>query len=227
VRWKIEVERGSAAEMHDRSAESVSDMRPARTVRLLEPGAPALVLGSSQTEGIVDLGAARAAGVSVVRRRSGGGAVFVAAHHVVWVDLVVPRSDPLWDDDVGAASWWVGDCWAAALGSLGVSDPVTVWKDAMVRTEWSSLVCFAGLGAGEVLVGGAKAVGVSQRRTRSAALFQTALLLCWEPRRVLELLTLGGDQRERAAGELEHAAVGVGNHETQVVFDAVVAALPA
>ena len=39
-------------------------------------------------------------GVAVVRRRSGGGAVLLDPGGVVWVDVVVPRHDPRWDDDV-------------------------------------------------------------------------------------------------------------------------------
>ena len=36
----------------------------------------------------------------------------------------------------------------------------------MVETPWSELVCFAGVGPGEVLLGAGKLVGLSQRRTR-------------------------------------------------------------
>ena len=52
---------------------------------------------------------------------------------------------------------------------------------AMVRTAWSDRVCFAGIGAGEVIRDGAKLVGISQRRTRVAARFQCALYRTWRP----------------------------------------------
>jgi hypothetical protein len=50
-----------------------------------------------------------------------------------------------------------------------------------VRTPWSSTVCFEGLGPGEVVVGGRKAVGISQRRTRHWARLQAAVHLRWRP----------------------------------------------
>ena len=57
----------------------------------------------------------------------------------------------------------------------------TVHGPAPPATAWSKLVCFAGLGPGEVTVAGAKVVGMGQRRTRAGALFQCAALLEWAP----------------------------------------------
>ena len=129
----------------------------------------------------------RQAGVELVRRRSGGGAVLLVPGEVVWVDVVVPAGDPLWDDDVGRAAHWLGAAWARALG--GVRRPgATVHRGPMVRTPWSSLVCFAGLGPGEVQLGGRKVVGISQRRTRGWARFQCAVYLRWDPAALVALL---------------------------------------
>ena len=49
-----------------------------------------------------------------------------------------------------------------------------------MRTMIRSLVCFAGLGPGEVTVAGAKALGISQRRTRAGARFQCAVPRTWD-----------------------------------------------
>jgi lipoate-protein ligase A len=150
-----------------------------RTARTLSVTSPALVLGSSQAD-------VTAKSVDVVRRRSGGGAVLVAPGDVVWVDVFLPRGDALWHDDVGRAFWWLGDAWARALG---IGETV-VHRGAMVRTALSDLVCFAGLGPGEVTVAGAKVVGMAQRRTREGALFQCAVPLRWDPGAYAELLGL-------------------------------------
>jgi len=125
------------------------------------------------------------------------------------VDVVIPAGDPLWEPDVGRAFWWLGDVWMAALGDAGLPGG-QVWRGRLVRGPWSGRVCFAGLGAGEVTVGGAKVVGMAQRRSRAGALFQCAVPVVWEPARLLDLLAL--DDRERAAGlaRLAPAAVGVG-----------------
>jgi lipoate---protein ligase len=148
---------------------------------------PALVLGSSQRHEAVDEGALRAAGVELVRRRSGGGAVLLVPDEVVWVDLVVPSTDPLWDDDIGRATHWLGAAWVEALAACGLRG-AEVHRGPMVRGPWSALVCFAGLGPGEVLMGGRKAVGISQRRTRGWARFQCAAYRRWDPAPLVALL---------------------------------------
>jgi lipoate-protein ligase A len=210
--WVFEEVRGSAAVLHglDPLGEAGG-----RRVAVLEVERPALVLGSTQPDAIVDPGALGAAEVELVRRRSGGGAVLLVPGDALWVDVVLPRSDPLWDDDVGRATWWLGRAWAAALGELGL--PATVHESGLVRTRWSPLVCFAGWGPGEVAVGGRKAVGVASRRNRAGARFQCGLGRTWDPGPLLELLAL--DPRERAEGrrDLAAAAIGVDRSAGEVV----------
>ena len=207
--WTVERVRGHAAELHRASAELTIVGDAGRVLRVLDAEPPAIVLGSGQPETDVDLDAAAEAGVEVTRRRSGGGAVLVGADQVLWVDLLVPADDPLWRADIGHAAWWVGEAWAEALGAAGV-ESARVWKAAMKRTDWSSRVCFAGVAPGEVLIGDRKVVGVSQRRTRQAALFQTAVLLEWDPAHLVGLLSLEPVERSAAGVVLAGAAVGVG-----------------
>ena len=77
----------------------------------------------------------------------------------------------------------------------------------MQHTQWSRLVCFDGLGAGEVTVGGRKAVGISQRRTRGWARLQSSIHLA-EPRQEL-LATLLSPPRPTADELKPPAAVDV------------------
>jgi ABC-type uncharacterized transport system fused permease/ATPase subunit len=95
----------------------------------------------------------------------------------------------------------------------------------LVRTRWSPLVCFAGLGPGVVVVGGRKLVGLSQRRSRAGARFQCVLLRRWDPAELLALLALDGTTRTVAATELAEAATGSDRPFPDVV-DALVAHLP-
>lgn len=206
---------GSAADLHRSSGDLISS-GAARRIRILGADGPALVIGRGQPDTDVDRRAAQAAAVAVVRRPSGGSAVLVGPGEVLWVDVTVPVDDPLWCSDVGQAGWWLGECWAAALGDVGIAG-AEVWRGAMVRSAWSPLVCFAGLGPGEVTVGRAKVVGVAQRRTRLGALFQCAVPLGgqdpvqpWEPTGLLELLALSPDRRREAAVALAGAAGAVG-----------------
>ena len=184
MNFPVHRRRGTATEFHE------MDLPPERGVWVFEVERPALVLGSTQP-------AIDAAGVEIVRRRSGGGAVYLEPDRVLWVDVVVPRGDDRWDDDVGRSTYWIGDAWASAVGADAV-----VHRGPMVRTDWSDRVCFAGLGPGEVTVAGRKVVGISQRRTRAAARYQCVAYESWNPAPLAALLGLDVD--------IEASGVGVG-----------------
>lgn len=175
-----------------------------RQAWFLAPTGSALTLGSTQAVEAVDAELADRLGVAVARRRSGGGAVLVGPGEVIWFDVVIPRGDPLWHDDVGRAAWWLGELWQAALVDLGVVSEV--WRGPLRRDTLADAVCFGGLGAGEVSVNGRKLVGISQRRSRDQARLQSALLLRWPARLMVDLLRLG----PAAAADLAGRAVGVG-----------------
>ncbi len=91
VSMLVEWMRGSAERLHGRDL----DDRGGRRLWVLDPTAPAVVLGSTQSDDAVDRDAARRAGVDVVRRRSGGGAVWVSPGDPIWIDIVVPRDRSL------------------------------------------------------------------------------------------------------------------------------------
>jgi lipoate-protein ligase A len=173
--WAVERQAGPAAALHGRP---LPDPFTA-AVWVFEATAPALVLGSAQPEDGVDREAAAAAGIDVVRRHSGGGAVLLVPGEHLWVDVLLPAGDPRWHDDVGRAAHWVGDVWAAALADVGVD--AAVHRGPMQPSEWSRAVCFAGLGPGEVTAAGRKVVGISQRRSRAGARFQSVALARWDP----------------------------------------------
>jgi lipoate-protein ligase A len=142
---------------------------------------------------------------------------------MLWLDVVLPAGDPLWDDDVGRAAHWLGRVWAAALAELGMAGDVH--RGALVTTGWSRLVCFAGLGPGEVTSGGRKVVGISQRRSRAGARFQCAAVLRWDPAAMAALLALAPAERLRLAAELADA-VAVVPSDAARLRSALEAALP-
>jgi lipoate---protein ligase len=225
--WAVEHLGGTVRELHESSAALlVGTGEMGRLARILRPVDRAVVLGSTQALTSVDQDACASEGVDIVRRRSGGGAVLVEASSLLWVDLVVPAGDPLWCPDVGRAAWWVGEAWSEALSSAGVGG-TEVWKGPLVRNLWSSLVCFAGLGAGEVVsAAGQKVVGISQRRTRNGALFQCGCVLEWAPQRLLGLLALGPDERSAALDAVAGAALGAGPERAAALMAALAFVLP-
>ncbi len=156
---------------------------------------PTLVLGSTQEPGVVDAETAAGRGVEVRTRRSGGGAVLLRPGKVVWIDTWVPRGDPLWDDDVGRSALWVGRWWAGVLAP----SPTSVHRGRLLETRWSRLVCFAGVGPGEVVAGGRKVVGVAQWRGREGALTHSMAYLAVDWVDLVSLLAVGTAGTQLAA----------------------------
>ena len=196
----------SAAEFHDREVPDGDDV----LVWWFESSSPALILGSTQSEVLLNVDRCRERGVDVVKRRSGGGLVFVSSRHTLWVDVIVPRKHPAWKVDVGRASEWIGEVWLDALSpsSVDVVDrPLSIHRGGQEATTWSKLICFAGRGPGEIFDDrGRKVVGISQRRTRAWARFQCALSLRWEPSLFVDLIPDGP-----TIADVEHAGFDVGS----------------
>jgi lipoate-protein ligase A len=155
---------GSAADLHNRQI-------PGECGRLVwshRVDRPAIVLGSAQPQSQLLLETTTA--IEVVRRRSGGGVVLVRPDDT-WIDVLIGRNDQLWTDDVGQAFHWLGGVWEQAFGALGIT--ATMHTGPMQGREAGRVVCFAGLGPGELVdSGGVKLLGLSQRRTRNVARFQ-------------------------------------------------------
>lgn len=198
--WRVRHREGRAGELH------ALDLLGADSplVWVLEAVEPALVLGSAQPDGDVDRIAAARMGIEVVRRRSGGAAVLLQPGASSWIDVTLPRWHPRWTDDVRAASCWMGRAWSSALASHGVA--TTVSRAPMERTALGEVVCFADVGPGEVLLGGAKVVGVSQRRTRFGARFQCVAFHRWDAAMQAELLAPGLARVRRDERHLEQLA---------------------
>jgi lipoate-protein ligase A len=176
-------------------------------------------MGSSQPVTDVDADVADGEGITLVKRRSGGGAVWVHPHESVWIDVTISRTDPLWLDDISESMVWLGDVFVRALAP---------WVEATVRTEEfdsgrdGRTVCFASASPGEVFVGKSKLVGISQRRTREGARMQCVLYRTWNPLSWVHCLSdpaLRDRILQLRVTELRVAASDI--------VDAVIAALPA
>lgn len=213
--WLVHESLGDAATFH--AAES----QPIRSATFHMVATRTLVLGSAQRDTDVDRRVATALGADVVKRRSGGGAVLLVPNEFVWLDLVIPSDDALWEHDIAQAMVWVGELWQRALGDLGVATDVnntTGVRDA----AWARQVCFAGVGRGEVVCGERKVVGVSQRRTRSTARFQSLCHLRWRPELVAALVAAPRPRSTELSAQVATVSV-----DARAVRDALVRQLPA
>ncbi len=155
------------------------------TMLVAHAGRPTLVLGGSQSVDV--LRSASLPSVSLRRRRGGGGLVLLRPSDV-WVDWWIPTDDPRWARDVHVSSARAGAWWATTLRGV-VEGDVSVHVGSLSGEPAYRLVCFAGLGPGEVLVDGRKAVGLTQWRVREGV-FVSTVLPSQQTRDVLDYLTV-------------------------------------
>jgi lipoate-protein ligase A len=186
-----------------------------------------LVLGSTQRLEIVDAGVVETLGVQLVRRRSGGGAVYVDADDPLWFDVWIPADDELFDLDVRLATQWVGEWWRDALGSPDAS----VHRGAAECSAISKEACFGGVGPGEITVAGRKLVGIAQWRCRQGALFQVASYRQWSSQPLVSLLAADEDRQMDMARDLSSRVIGWAEVlgpavEPAELLERLVAALP-
>jgi lipoate-protein ligase A len=123
-------------------------------------------LGSTQNESDINPEQAMAHGVDIVRRRSGGGVVYVHPDASIWCDITIPRDDLLWTDDVATS----------------------VYRNEFLVGDDGRTVCCASTSPGEVFAGSSKVVGISQRRTRQGARFQCVVYRQWNPEQWVDCL---------------------------------------
>jgi len=181
----FEHRRGTSGDLHAADPEELLAGR-ASAVVLMEPTDRALVLGSSQPDSLVDRSAAAAAGFAVARRRSGGGIVVTGRDDAIWIDVLLAPGHPRSRTDVDHAAVEVGRVWQVALVSLSngrsaAEVGLDVHSGPSLHRESGRILCFGGLGPGEVSLEGAKLVGISQRRARWGARFQCQVQLRWAP----------------------------------------------
>jgi lipoate-protein ligase A len=185
---------------------------PRRVAVVREVAHRTLVLGSTQPADLVSPDALRDRSVELVRRRGGGGAVYLEPGAFLWVDAWIPRDDVLWAHDVSVAAEWVGQWWVEALvgvgGSVGVGG-LSVHRGRSAPGSFGDLVCFAGRGPGEVFVDDRKVVGVSQWRSREGALFSSCAYLEWAAEPLLDLLSFDDVTRSELAVRLRDVAAGL------------------
>jgi len=204
---------GTATDFHSK------DLPVERALWLCSAEKPALILGSTQDESDVRVDVAVGSGIEIVRRRSGGGGVYVAPDESVWMDITISREDPLWQDDVSASMLWLGDAFVQALQPWVHAE---TFRGTFHNGDVGRAVCFASAAPGEVFVGDNKLVGISQRRNREGARFQCVLYRQWNPLIWSSLLT-SVDVQEHVCN-MQVATIAAPARD---IADAVMAALAA
>ncbi len=152
---------------------AVAEGRVPPTVRLYRWLSPAVSLGYFQDpETSVDVERARERGVSVVRRPTGGRALY---HGIAFTySVAAPLDHPQFAGGLRATHDAVARALVAAVTRLGVAGAAAATRS---RGALRSPACFATLNHGEISVGGRKLLASAQRRVRGGFLQHGSLPL--------------------------------------------------
>jgi lipoate---protein ligase len=214
----------------------------------IEPGGPPLVhwwvsasaavvvgLGMRhRLASLVDFGRCQTAGVEVLERRAGGGALLLDEHMLCGA-VCVPTASV--SSDVTESYRWLGEDLVVRLRSLGIADVRRVEIDdaradaAALRTRGDPLAstCYGVLSPHEIVVGDRKLVGLAQIRRRHAALFMFGILLRNQSRLAEYLQVPDEATRQQLRRELQDRTVGLEeltSRSASAVAAAIVGATP-
>lgn len=151
--------------------------RPA--VRVATCAAPAVVLGRGQSPTAADRARAAAAGVDLVVRQSGGGAV-LAGPWMAGASIALPPAHPFSALPPAASYRWLGETLVRGLETMGVV-ACALPLEARPRAAGTGWACFAQTSWWEVQSGGRKIAGLAQVRRRHGVVFVAGVLLAVPP----------------------------------------------
>ncbi|NLP06347.1 lipoate--protein ligase family protein [Candidatus Fermentibacteria bacterium] len=123
----------------------------------------------------IDLDAARRAGLDLVRRPTGGRAVW--HEHEVTYCVAAAGDHPLVSGGVEASIGRIGSALVRALASLGIAAELGRGSPGFRSRGPGGNPCFSSHGRSEVLVGGRKLVGSAQARRSGAFLEHGSIVL--------------------------------------------------
>ena len=210
-------------------------------VRWWLAASPAVVVGLGMRRrlaSLVDVERCRAAGVDILERRAGGGALLLDQHMLCGAVCVPIASVP---SDVTESYRWLGDELVLRLRALGFSGARRVDVEdaradvAAIRTRDDPVArvigstCYGVLSPHEVVVGAKKLVGLAQVRRRHAALFVFGVLLLNQSQLAEYLQVPDEATRQQLRRELMDRTVGLAeltSRSASGVAAAIVGATP-
>lgn len=211
--WNQHHWHGTAGEFHE------MNLGAERAMWWCDVSRPALIVGSSQSLSLIDEECASQQGIDIVRRRSGGGLVYVHPVDSVWIDVTLPATDSLWSMDVTTSMLWLGQVFVNALSPWVNAE---VFDGSFAAGDYGRAVCFASHSPGEVFVGDHKLVGISQRRTRDGARFQCVVYRQWNSQTWLPCVA----DNHTATGVQQLHVATLNTAESSDIVSAVFNALP-
>jgi lipoate---protein ligase len=188
--------RATAREEQEWIASALRNPVTQPALRVWAYGTAAVVLGCSIRPTPQMSERAKAAGVDLCTRQTGGGAV-LAGPWMIGASIVLPAEHPLVVASIPQSFRWLGRAHASWLQSIGVAAHAVPRVAAPLDDELS-WACFAHLSHWEAEADGRKIVGLAQARRCTGVLFSAATLIAPPP---WELLcdVLGATRSQGAA----------------------------
>jgi len=165
----------------------------------------AVTIGYNQKFEDFDGAAIAAAGFGLVKRPTGGRAIFHADELTYSVTGTSPG--PLFGDSLHSAYMKINEALVLFLQKLGLEAEVSGGE---TREAMRSLVCFKSAGQHEIRVGGRKLVGSAQRRSGGVFLQHGSILSGPRHLRLPEFLLPDAGGRGMSSAQLEAATTDLG-----------------
>jgi lipoate-protein ligase A len=185
-------------------AESVRNKSSGPVLRFYDWEQPTISLGYNQDVEQLDLEACRRAGVKVVRRPTGGRAVF--HFNEFTYSVIALQDDPLLGGPVLDTYRTIAQALVAGLSQLGIESELQRSQSAGASVKDSPL-CFAAAGRYEITASGKKILGSAQRRIQGVILQQGSLLLA-QDQNLAPFYRQGAEANATTAEELLGRKVG-------------------
>jgi lipoate-protein ligase A len=191
--------------LDDVLVDEVSAGRRAPTLRIWEWAAPAVVMGRFQSlRNEVDLEAARRHGIEVVRRISGGGAMFIEPGNTITYSIFAPAS--MVEGMSFEQAYALMDAWViAALGELGIQ----AWYQPL-----NDIASPAG-----------KIAGAAQARRGKAVLHHVTMAYDIDADKMLQVLRIGREKLSDKGTKSAQKRVDPLRSQTGLEREAIIAAL--
>jgi len=163
------------------------------TLRFFAWAPPTISLGYGQRlDGRIDLETARAMGLGLVRRATGGSAILHEGPDLeITYSVAAAAGDFDGSADLLQTYRWIGEGLLAGLRALGA--PVEMVPAKPSDPAAMPAFCFARTGSFELEVDGRKLVGSAQRRQGAAFLQHGSIMLAAEPGRLRRVFPGGRD----------------------------------
>jgi len=173
------------------------------TVRLYGWRPASVSLGRSQTEADVDLDAARAWGLDVVRRATGGGAILHNEEEVTYA-VVLPLDHPGLPRDITGSFGFLSEGVVRALRHLGLPAEIESVPDNTRET-----LCYVRRQGTNVMVRGRKISGGAQRRDGRAVLQHGTIIVERDEARMATLFRTPPEQIAQRVTSLREEGLSV------------------